>query len=102
MKPLRDMMDPGRIHGGQCLRYVLPANLFLLGLAGCSRAPSQDIVGSFFPAWMLCAALGVGAAGIARLLLGAAHLHKYLLAPAVGYLAFAVAVTLFVWLFRFG
>jgi hypothetical protein len=23
-------------------------------LTGCSRAPSFDIVGSFFPAWLLC------------------------------------------------
>jgi hypothetical protein len=28
----------------------------LLGLlcAGCSRAPSIDVIGSFFPAWMVC------------------------------------------------
>ena len=26
----------------------------LLFLTGCSRAPSFDILGSFFPAWLLC------------------------------------------------
>jgi hypothetical protein len=26
---------------------------------GCSRAPSFDILGSFFPAWLLCLALGL-------------------------------------------
>jgi hypothetical protein len=26
---------------------------------GCSRAPSFDIVGSFFPAWLLCIFLGL-------------------------------------------
>ncbi len=25
----------------------------------CSRAPSFDILGSFFPAWLLCLALGL-------------------------------------------
>jgi YtcA family len=28
-------------------------------LAGCARAPSFDILGSFFPAWLLCAVLAV-------------------------------------------
>lgn len=27
--------------------------------AGCSRAPSFEIVGSFFPAWLICLSLGV-------------------------------------------
>ena len=26
--------------------------------AGCSRAPSFDVLGSFFPAWLVC--LGIG------------------------------------------
>ena len=36
--------------------------VLLLGLmlsASCSRAPSFDILGSFFPAWLLCLALGL-------------------------------------------
>ena len=36
--------------------------LFLLApllLASCSRAPSFDILGSYFPAWLICLALGV-------------------------------------------
>ena len=28
-------------------------------LASCSRAPSFDILGSYFPAWLICLALGV-------------------------------------------
>jgi len=28
-------------------------------LAGCSRAPSFEIVGSFFPAWLLCMVAGL-------------------------------------------
>ena len=26
---------------------------------GCSRAPSFDVLGSFFPAWLVCLALGL-------------------------------------------
>jgi len=28
-------------------------------LASCSRAPSFDILGSYFPAWLICLGLGV-------------------------------------------
>lgn len=28
-------------------------------LAGCARAPSFDILGSFFPAWLLCSVVAV-------------------------------------------
>ena len=33
------------------LRACIPGLLFL---AGCGRAPAFDILGSFFPAWMVC------------------------------------------------
>ena len=35
--------------------------LLLVGMlsTSCSRAPSFDILGSFFPAWLLCLALGL-------------------------------------------
>jgi hypothetical protein len=34
---------------------ILPSPL----LAGCGRAPSFDVVGSFFPAWLVCLAIAV-------------------------------------------
>jgi hypothetical protein len=39
-------------------RRALVSPLFLL-LTGCMRAPSVDIVGSFFPAWMICLVIAV-------------------------------------------
>ena len=36
---------------------------------GCSRAPSINIIGSFFPVWMLCAIVAVVIAFIVRALL---------------------------------
>ena len=41
--------------GNRLLRGALGFAPVLLG--GCARAPSFDILGSFFPAWLLC--LGV-------------------------------------------
>ena len=44
---------------------VLPSLL----LAGCERAPSFDVVGSSFPAWLFCLAAAVALAVFARLML---------------------------------
>lgn len=37
----------------KCKSAALPL-LLLSGLSGCSRSPSFNILGSFFPAWLLC------------------------------------------------
>ena len=70
--------------------------------AGCSHAPSQNILGSFFPSWMLCTLIGIAAAAASRLVLGAAGLDRHVPAAPLAYLAVAVAVTLFAWLIQFG
>ncbi len=31
----------------------------MLSTAGCSRAPSFNVLGSFFPAWILCGVIGI-------------------------------------------
>ena len=42
-------------------RPVSQVTLFIpmLLLGGCGRAPSINIVGSFFPTWILCIVLGI-------------------------------------------
>jgi YtcA family len=37
----------------------LGLSFFLLVLTSCSRAPSFDVLGSFFPAWLFCLLLGL-------------------------------------------
>jgi hypothetical protein len=62
----------------------------------------MDLFGSYVPAWMLCAALGVVAAAMIRQLLAAAGIAEYVIAPLLTYAGLAVFVTLLVWLFWFG
>jgi len=45
---------------------LLPA---IMLSTGCSRAPSFDVLGSFFPAWLLCVASGLLFTAAARWLL---------------------------------
>ena len=78
------------------------ATLLPLALLGCGRAPSLNIVGSFFPAWLLCILAGLVITGIARWVFGRLHLHEAIAPTILIYpcLALASAFTLWLLLFR--
>ena len=76
--------------------------MLALPLAACDSAPTMDLLGSYFPAWMLCAVFGVAAAVIIRQLLAATGINDYVVAPLLTYAGLAVAATLLAWLFWFG
>ena len=49
------------------LRSFFPGSVpLLLLLGGCNRAPEIDVLGSFFPAWVLCCLLALPAIGLVR------------------------------------
>ena len=76
-----------------CLWFVLctaPA------MAGCSQAPSYDIGGSIFPAWLVCIFLGTLLAVLGRWLL--VHARIRVLFPVLAYTSLAAALTFAIWL----
>jgi hypothetical protein len=78
---------------------VLPTGM--LALAGCQQAPSFNILGSFFPAWLLCVTLGILLAVGTRFLLLAVHLEEALSPPIVMYPCLAGLFTFGLWLLFF-
>ncbi len=48
-------------------KLALPLISLLCG--GCSGAPSVDVIGSFFPAWMVCIIVAVALAFVVRYVL---------------------------------
>ena len=73
-------------------------------LSGCSAggAPSFDLFGAFFPAWLLCGVIGIAGAAIARLAFvsgGLANRLPYQLAVCT---AIGVIAALLIWLVGFG
>jgi len=84
------------------LTRVLSFGIALLpGLvAGCSRAPTFDIVGSFFPAWLVCFIAGIFLASFAHWLLS--RLKIVLLVPILVYPSLAALFTFMLWLIFFG
>jgi hypothetical protein len=78
-------------------RRVIAVTL-LLCLAGCSSAPSRNILGSYFPSWMICALIGVGATIVIRWILVKLGIDKELPAPIVVYLVLTIAFSFAAWL----
>jgi hypothetical protein len=70
----------------------------MLFLAGCSNAPSQAILGSYFPSWMICALIGTVGAVLMRMLFVAGGLDKHLPVPLVVYLALTAGFSFAAWL----
>jgi hypothetical protein len=72
-----------------------------LTLGGCERAPSINLLGAFFPSWMLCVAIGILLTLVARWVLVAAGVDTWLSPRGVVYPAFALALSLAAWLVLF-
>jgi len=82
-------------------RYLLMAAFLSMCCSGCSRAPSVDILGSFFPAWMLCISTGVVCASVTRWLLVRSRLEKHITFPILFYPGVAVTIACLLWLALF-
>ncbi|BCL74915.1 hypothetical protein JHS3_06510 [Jeongeupia sp. HS-3] len=70
-------------------------------LSACSRAPSINVLGAFFPDWMFCIAGGIALTLIVRALLGRAGLGNRIGWPALVYTALTVLFSLAAWLLFF-
>jgi hypothetical protein len=79
------------------------ASLTLAMLAtGCSRAPTFNILGSFFPSWILCGVLGIVLASIGRWFCVRYKLEDHLLWPLVlVYPCLTLFFTFTIWLLFF-
>lgn len=83
-------------------RRALGNVLCCLALTGCDHSPSQDILGSYFPAWMLCALGGILLTLVIRLVVVKSGIDAFVPARLLVYSALCVALTFSLWLFWFG
>jgi len=63
--------------------------------------PQINVIGSFFPSWMLCAAIGIGVAVLARWLFLRLGVDAYLGPRALVYPSLVILVTLVLWVTLF-
>jgi YtcA family len=70
-------------------------------LTGCSRAPSFNILGSFFPAWLICIVVGILLAAIVNWLLSALKQEKLIAWGVIVYPCLAAFFAFTLWLIFF-
>jgi len=70
-------------------------------LCGCERVPSINLVGAYFPSWMLCIIVGIALTLVARRVLVATGLDSSIGPRALVYPALALALTLTTWIVFF-
>jgi YtcA family len=70
----------------------------MFSLCGCNGSPSRNILGSYFPSWMVCALGGLLVALVARAVLKATGLLTEVPAPLVVLLSIGCATTFGLWL----
>ena len=73
----------------------------MLLVVGCSRAPSFNLLGSFFPAWILCGVIGFLLAVAVRLFFVRIKLEQQLKPLILVYPCLAAFFTFTLWLLFF-
>ena len=89
MSPLRDSL----------FVRLLPLLLAAPLLSSCSRAPSVEVLGSFFPAWLVCFIVAIVLTALARLALLRLRVKAAL--PLLVYPSLAALFTFLLWLIFF-
>jgi uncharacterized membrane protein len=80
---------------------VVSASAASLLIAGCSRAPTFNLLGSFFPAWIVCGVIGILLTLATRLFFVRIKLEQQLKPLVVVYLCLAALFTFILWLLFF-
>ena len=81
-----------------CCRALLLGTMLL---CGCARSPSFNVLGSYFPGWILCILAGIGVAVIVHILLNRMGWERRLPALPLFYCALTILVACVVWLIAF-
>lgn len=73
----------------------------MLALTACGRAPTFNILGSFFPSWLVCLFAGIVLAVIANRIFARFALEKEILWPVVVYPCLVIFCACTLWLIFF-
>ena len=93
-------------HNGETLkcagRFLIASSLLLAnGLSGCGRSPTFNILGSFFPSWLICLFAGIIFSAVANRVFSRFALDKEILWPVVVYPCLALFFACALWLVLF-
>ena len=100
IKPDKIRAAAGHWFTGRALWRTV-AGMGLILLTGCRGAPSINVLGSFFPGWMFCMAIGVVGSLLLRLVFIKTNIDAHLPMRTTVYLCLWVLITLLSWLLFF-
>jgi NhaP-type Na+/H+ or K+/H+ antiporter len=86
------------------MREILKAALSVMAivvLAGCSHAPTFNILGSFFPSWLICLIVGICLAALVSWVLARLQKEKLIAWPVLTYPCLAAFFSFVLWLIFF-
>jgi len=100
MNPAHAQARSVRAAMGNCV-LAASALFSLAGLTGCSFSPSVNVMGSYFPAWILCCIVGVAVTAGAHMLFSRWNLLDQLWPTALLYPCLICFVSCTLWLVFF-
>src|SRR5271169_3800437 len=103
MPKFREMRTSSRGPFGAVKRRLAATacGALMVTATGCSRAPTFNILGSFFPAWILCGVLGILLAVVVRIVFVRAKFEQELSPLILFYPCLALFFTFSIWLLFF-
>lgn len=75
--------------------------VLLLSVCGCARSPDFNVLGSYFPGWIVCLAVGLAVTGLVRWALHRWQWEAHIAALPLFYLSMALLVACVCWLLAF-
>ena len=91
---------PSRAAARNCI-FATGALLSMTGLAGCSFSPSVNLLGSYFPAWILCCMIAIACTAVTHMLFSRWKLLDQLWPTALLYPCLICFVSCVIWLVFF-
>jgi hypothetical protein len=84
------------------LRFLFPlAGLLLAGCHADAHSPTLDVLGSYFPAWVVCIVIGLALTLITRQIFIGFKINAHLRPVVMVYLCLMIFYTLGIWLLFF-
>lgn len=80
---------------------ALLSMLGMLLLTGCSRSPSFNVLGSYFPGWILCMVLAIGATSLLHIFLKHMQWERSIPALPLFYVSMALLIACSFYLIAF-
>ncbi|MBS1820741.1 MAG: hypothetical protein JST61_02000 [Acidobacteria bacterium] len=81
--------------------YAGGVSVAIAGLSGCALSPSINVMGSYFPAWIVCCLIGIGVTALAHYLFARWKLFDELWPLPILYPCLVCFVSCLLWLTLF-